>query len=45
MELVVIRETVKQFGAVKSLLKLPEVDELIIATDAGREDKQTWVYV
>lgn len=37
MELVVIRETAKQFGAVKSLLKMPEIDELIIATDAGRE--------
>jgi DNA topoisomerase-3 len=37
LELVVIRETSKQFGAVRNLLKLPEVDELIIATDAGRE--------
>jgi DNA topoisomerase-3 len=37
MELVVIRETAKQFGVVKNLLRLPEVDELIIATDAGRE--------
>lgn len=37
MNLVVIRETSKQFAAVKSLMKLPEVDELIIATDAGRE--------
>jgi DNA topoisomerase III len=37
MELVVIRETAKQFGVVKGLLKMPEIDELIIATDAGRE--------
>lgn len=37
MELVVIRETAKQFGVVKSLMRMPEIDELIIATDAGRE--------
>ncbi|MDQ7094497.1 DNA topoisomerase III [Desulfosporosinus sp. PR] len=37
MELVVIKETAKQFGVVKNLMKNPEVDELIIATDAGRE--------
>ncbi|HBF39319.1 MAG TPA: DNA topoisomerase III [Firmicutes bacterium] len=37
MELVVIRETAKQFGVVKGLMKMPDVDELIIATDAGRE--------
>lgn len=37
MELVVIRQTSKQFGAVKTLMKMPDVDELIIATDAGRE--------
>lgn len=37
MELVVIRETAKQFGAVKNLMKQSEVDEIIIATDAGRE--------
>jgi DNA topoisomerase-3 len=37
LELVVIKATAKQFGAVRNLLKLPEVDELIIATDAGRE--------
>lgn len=37
MNLVVIRETSKQFTSVKNLMKLPEVDELIIATDAGRE--------
>ncbi len=37
MELVVIRQTSKQFNAVKNLMKMPDVDELIIATDAGRE--------
>ncbi|HEX2953756.1 MAG TPA: DNA topoisomerase III, partial [Bacillota bacterium] len=37
MELVAIRETSKQFGTVKNLMKSAEVDELIIATDAGRE--------
>lgn len=37
MELTVIRETAKQFGVVKNLMRLPEITELIIATDAGRE--------
>ncbi|PKM80776.1 MAG: DNA topoisomerase III [Firmicutes bacterium HGW-Firmicutes-14] len=37
MELVVIRETSKQFNAVKKIMKDPAIDELIIATDAGRE--------
>ena len=37
MELVVIRETSKQFGVVKNLLKSSDIDEIIIATDAGRE--------
>jgi DNA topoisomerase-3 len=37
MELVVIKETAKQFAVIKNLMKLPEIDELIIATDAGRE--------
>jgi DNA topoisomerase III len=37
MELVVMKETSKQFGVVKNLMRNPEVDELIIATDAGRE--------
>lgn len=37
MELVVIRETAKQFRVIKNLMKLPELEELIIATDAGRE--------
>ena len=37
MRLTVIRETSKQFGVVKSLLHRPDVEELVIATDAGRE--------
>lgn len=37
MELVVIKETSKQFGVVRSLLQRGDVDELIIATDSGRE--------
>ena len=37
MKLVVIRETAKQFNAVKHLMQRDDVDELIIATDAGRE--------
>ena len=37
MELVVIKETSKQFGVVRNLMKMPEFHELIIATDAGRE--------
>lgn len=37
MELVVIKETAKQFGIVKNLMRQPDVDDVIIATDAGRE--------
>ncbi len=37
MELVVIKETAKQFKTVRELMKRSDVDELIIATDAGRE--------
>jgi DNA topoisomerase-3 len=37
MELVVMKETSKQFGVVKNWMKNPEISELIIATDAGRE--------
>ncbi len=37
MQLVVIRETSKQFGIVKNLLHRGDVDELVIATDSGRE--------
>ncbi len=37
MELVVIKQTSKQFGAVKALMHRADVDELVIATDSGRE--------
>lgn len=37
MELVVIKQTSKQFGIVKGLMNRADVDELVIATDAGRE--------
>lgn len=37
MELVVIKETARQFKTVRELLKREDMDELVIATDAGRE--------
>ena len=37
MQLVVIKQTAKQFHAVSHLLHRQDVDTLIIATDAGRE--------
>ena len=37
MELVVIRQTAKQYNAVKSQLFRQDVNDIIIATDAGRE--------
>ena len=37
LELVVIRQTTKQFHAVKAQLRRPDVTEIVIATDAGRE--------
>jgi len=37
MELVVIKQTAKQYGIVRGLLQRNDVDELVIATDAGRE--------
>ena len=37
MELVVIRETARKFKVVKELMKQPEIAEMVIATDAGRE--------
>ncbi len=47
MELVVIKETAKQFGIVKSLLKKEDVDELVIATDSGREGELVarWILI
>lgn len=37
LKLVVIKQTSKQFSIVRELMKKSDVDELIIATDAGRE--------
>lgn len=37
MELVVIKQTSKQFGVVKGLLNRADIEQLVIATDAGRE--------
>lgn len=37
MELVVIKETSRQYAAVNQLLRHKDIEELIIATDAGRE--------
>lgn len=47
MELVVIRETSKQFKTVKDLMHRDDIDELIIATDAGREGELVarWIII
>lgn len=37
MKLVVIRQTSKQYNAVKTQLYRKDIGEIIIATDAGRE--------
>ena len=37
MKTVVIKQTAKQFGVVRSLMKRSDVDGLVIATDSGRE--------
>lgn len=37
MKLVVIKQTTRQFNCVSKLLKSSEVNEIVIATDAGRE--------
>jgi DNA topoisomerase-3 len=37
MKLIVIQKTSKQYNTVKSLIARKDVDEIIIATDAGRE--------
>ncbi|MTV50288.1 DNA topoisomerase III [Heliobacillus mobilis] len=37
MELVVMKETAKQYSIIKNLLRQPDIDEVVIATDAGRE--------
>lgn len=42
LKLVVIKQTGKQFNAVKEQLLRKDVDEIVIATDAGREDILTY---
>jgi len=37
MKLVIISQTSKQFKAVSALMRRPDIDSLVIATDAGRE--------
>jgi len=37
MQLVVIKETAKQYNIVQKLIRRPDVSEIIIATDSGRE--------
>lgn len=47
MQLVVIKETSKQFGVVQALLKRADVSEIIIATDSGREGELVarWILI
>jgi DNA topoisomerase-3 len=47
MELVVIKETSKQYGVVKGLLNRADIDELVIATDSGREGELVarWIII
>ena len=47
MQLVVIKETSKQFGIVQALLRRADVSEVIIATDAGREGELVarWILI
>ena len=37
MKLVTIKQTSKQYRVVSALMKRPDIDKLVIATDAGRE--------
>ena len=37
MKLVTIKQTSKQYRIVSALMKRPDIDKLVIATDAGRE--------
>ena len=47
MQLVVIKETSRQFGVVSGLLKREDVADVIIATDAGREGELVarWIII
>lgn len=47
LELVVIKQTMKQYGVVKEQLRRKDVSEVVIATDAGREGELVarWILV
>ncbi|MCR4615517.1 MAG: DNA topoisomerase III [Clostridiales bacterium] len=47
MQLVIIKQTGKQFRAVSTLMHRSDVDELVIATDAGREGELVarWIMI
>ena len=47
MQLVVIKETSKQYGIVQGLLKRSDITDVIIATDAGREGELVarWILI
>ena len=47
MQLVVIRETAKQFNIVQGLLRRADVSDIVIATDAGREGELVarWILI
>lgn len=47
MQLVVIKETSKQYRVVQGLLRRPDVSEVIIATDSGREGELVarWILI
>jgi len=47
MQLVVIKETSRQFGIVQGLLKRADVTDIVIATDAGREGELVarWILI
>jgi len=47
MQLVVIKETSRQFGIVQGLLRRSDVTDIIIATDAGREGELVarWILI
>jgi DNA topoisomerase-3 len=47
MQLVVIKETSKQFNTVQSLLRRADISDVIIATDAGREGELVarWILI
>lgn len=46
MELVVIKETAKQFGVIRSLIQRQDVTEIVLATDSGREGELVgrWIF-